>query len=152
MRSGHANGNGKAHEEPLDENRGVDGGPISGGAAQYNHQAMPRYDLTVLGAREKWTQIRWALFVFPDITDVAPTADPDVVRIFYEGRHAYANVWRVELLRAGFDVPELEPSRVSAPRVAAPSPGSPEAVAGPRAPFPIRGVPDRSGAPRRRRP
>ncbi|HEY4426954.1 MAG TPA: hypothetical protein VGN08_01975 [Solirubrobacteraceae bacterium] len=69
---------------------------------------MPHYDLTVKGARDNWTQIRWALFVFPDIVDVAPADDPAVVRIFYEGTRPYPGVWRVELLQAGFDVPALE--------------------------------------------
>ena len=69
---------------------------------------MPHYDLTVINARERWAQIRWALFVFPDIIDVVPAEDPAVVRIFYEGTRPYPRVWRVELLQAGFNVPQLE--------------------------------------------
>jgi hypothetical protein len=69
---------------------------------------MRHYDLPVACAQERWTQIRWALFVFPDIVDVAPTGDPAVVRIFYEGTRPYPAVWRVELLQAGFEVPALE--------------------------------------------
>jgi hypothetical protein len=69
---------------------------------------MPHYDLEVIGARDRWTQIRWALFVFPDIVDVTPAEDPAKVRIFYEGTRAYPSVWRVELVQAGFDVPALE--------------------------------------------
>ena len=69
---------------------------------------MRYYDLPVGDARSKWAQIRWALFVFPDIRDVAPTGDPAVVRIFYEGTRPYPNVWRVELLQAGFDVPAVD--------------------------------------------
>jgi hypothetical protein len=78
--------------------------------------ATEHYDLAVQHACEQWTKIRWSLFVFPDIADVAPTDDPDVVRIFYEGRRAYPDVWRVELLQAGFDVPAAD--------TAEPSPGS----------------------------
>jgi hypothetical protein len=78
--------------------RGDAAWPASGAAIRH-------YDLAVLGAREQWRQIRWSLFVFPDITDVAPTNDPDVVRIFFEGRRAYPNVWTIQLLQAGFDVP-----------------------------------------------
>jgi hypothetical protein len=66
-----------------------------------------------VGGRRQWTQIRWALFVFPDIVDVAPTDDPSVVRIYYEGTRPYPQVWRVELLQSGFDVPPLEPGWVS---------------------------------------
>jgi hypothetical protein len=51
--------------------------------------------------------VRWALFVFPDIVDVAPTEDPDVLRVFYEGIRPYPNVWRVELRQKGFDVPAV---------------------------------------------
>jgi hypothetical protein len=152
MRSAQPNDNGQAYGELLDDGRRMDGEPISGAAGPCDDQVIRQFDLTVLHAQEQWTQIRWALFVFPDITDVAPTADPDVVRIFHEGTHAYANVWRAELLRVGFDVPELEPSRRSARRVASPLSGSPAVAASRRAPFPIRGTPDRSGGTRRRRP
>jgi hypothetical protein len=68
---------------------------------------MPRYDLTVRRAQNEWKQIRWALFVFPDIRDVEPTDDPEVIRIFYEGKRAYPDVWRTELVQAGFDVPPV---------------------------------------------
>jgi hypothetical protein len=98
---------------------------------------MRHYELTVIGAREKWTQIRWALFVFPDIVDAAPTNDPNVLRVFYEGTRPYPSVWRAELLQAGFDVPALEASGASVPALARTSPGSPPAVPGSgiRAPF-----------------
>jgi hypothetical protein len=76
---------------------------------------MRYYDLPVLDGRSKWTQIRWALFVFPDVRDVAPTADPGVVRVFYEGTRPYPSVWRVELLQAGFEVPPVD---ATAPSVA----------------------------------
>ena len=69
---------------------------------------MRYHDLTVSGARDNWTQIRWALFVFPDIVDVAPADDPATVRVFYEGTRPYPSVWRVALLQAGFDVPPPE--------------------------------------------
>jgi hypothetical protein len=69
---------------------------------------MRGYDLTVRRAQNEWKQIRWALFVFPDIRDVAPTDDPEVIRIYYEGKRAYPDVWRTELLQAGFDVPPLD--------------------------------------------
>jgi hypothetical protein len=75
--------------------------------------AIGHYDLAVRHACEEWTKIRWSLFVFPDITDVAPTDDPGMVRIFYEGRRPYPNVWRVELLQAGFDVPALDAAQPS---------------------------------------
>jgi hypothetical protein len=64
-------------------------------------------------ASEQWTKIRWSLFVFPDIRDVAATEDPGIVRIFYEGRRPHPNVWRVELLQAGFDVPALQKAQPS---------------------------------------
>jgi hypothetical protein len=76
---------------------------------------MRHYDLTVMGAREKWRQIRWALFVFPDILDVTLADAPAAVRIFYEGTRPYPEVWRVELLQAGFDVPPLDPTGLSGP-------------------------------------
>jgi hypothetical protein len=65
------------------------------------------YDLVVHGAQQQWQRIRWALFVFPDITDVAPTDDPDVVRVFYEGNRPYPRVWTVELRQRGFDLPPV---------------------------------------------
>lgn len=68
---------------------------------------MRRYDLTVRRAQSEWKQMRWALFVFRDIRDVEPTDDPEVIRISYEGKRAYADVWRTELLQAGFDVPPV---------------------------------------------
>ena len=106
---------------------------------------MPHYDLTVIGARERWTQIRWALFVFPDIVDVAPAADPAMVRIFYEGTRPYPSVWRVELLQAGFDVPALqEPENAGTGRGSA----SPATVRRlwPAAPAPSARSPRRSSA------
>jgi hypothetical protein len=60
-------------------------------------------DLAVHGAQKQWQWIRWALFVFPDIRDVVPTDDPDVVRVFYEGSRAWPRVWTVELRQRGFD-------------------------------------------------
>ena len=81
---------------------------------------IAHYDLAVRRASEQWTKIRWSLFAFPDITDVAPTDDPDIVRVFYEGRRPYPSVWRVELLQAGFDVPALDTAQPSgAPRAPA---------------------------------
>jgi hypothetical protein len=74
--------------------------------------AIGHYDLAVRHACEQWSKIRWSLFVFPDITDVAPTDDPSAVRIFYEGRRPYPDVWRVALLQAGFDVPALGTARL----------------------------------------
>jgi hypothetical protein len=66
--------------------------------------ARMRYcDLVVRHGQEQWKQIRWALFVFPDISDVAPTEDPDAVRVFYRGRCPYPRIWLTELLQAGFD-------------------------------------------------
>jgi hypothetical protein len=85
---------------------------------------MRHYDLTVAGARQMWTKIRWALFVFPDILDVAPTGDPAIVRIFYEGTRPYPNVWRVALLQSGFDVPALDSKAPSTADLAMTSLGS----------------------------
>ena len=73
---------------------------------------LGHYDLAVRHACEQWSKIRWSLFAFPDVTDVAPTEDPSIVRIFYEGRRAYPEVWRVALLQAGFDVPALGAARL----------------------------------------
>jgi hypothetical protein len=66
---------------------------------------MHYYDLAVCGARDHWEEIRWALFVFPDIRDVQPTDAPEVVRIFHEGERPHPEVWRVQLAQEGFDVP-----------------------------------------------
>jgi len=66
---------------------------------------MQHYDLAVSQARDHWQQIRWALFVFPDIRDVQPTDDPEVVRIFHEGERPYPDAWRVQLAQEGFEVP-----------------------------------------------
>jgi hypothetical protein len=90
-----------------------------------SNQPVTRHcDLTVHGAREEWQRIRWALFVFPDITDVAATDDPQVVRVFYEDR-AYPAVWRVELRQQGLDLASVDacdsnPSHVPALPSAAP--------------------------------
>jgi hypothetical protein len=75
--------------------------------ATRNESATRHYDLAVFGAQQQWQRIRWALFVFPDIMDVAPTDDPDVVRVFYEGSRPYPRAWTVELLQRGFDLPPL---------------------------------------------
>jgi len=75
--------------------------------AAWNGPPTRHYDLAVHGAQEQWQRIRWALFVFPDITDVAPTDDPDVVRVFYEGSRPYPRVWIVELRQQGFDLPPV---------------------------------------------
>jgi hypothetical protein len=77
-------------------------------------------DLTVHGARADWRRIRWALFVFPDITDVEPTDDPEVLRVFYEGSRPYPGVWRVELRQQGFDAPDVDPYDPCGNHVAAP--------------------------------
>ncbi len=71
--------------------------------APRNEPVTRRCDLAVHGAQRQWRRIRWALFVFPDITDVAPTDDPDVVRVFYEGSRPWPRVWTVELCQRGFD-------------------------------------------------
>jgi hypothetical protein len=68
-----------------------------------NEPVTRHCDLAVYGAQQQWRGIRWALFVFPDIRDVAPTDDPDVVRVFYEGSRAWPRVWTVELRQRGFD-------------------------------------------------
>jgi hypothetical protein len=97
-------------------------------SAHQNPSRTAHYDLTVRHARARWTQIRWSLFVFPDIADVAPTEDPEVVRIFYEGKRAYPTVWRVALLQAGFDVPPLDRCRSGGSPVAAALARSPRAA------------------------
>jgi hypothetical protein len=82
--------------------------------ARESDQAPPsepetRYcDLAVRDAQKQWQSIRWALFVFPDIRDVAPTEDPDVVRVFYEGSRAWPRVWTVELRQRGFDTAPVD--------------------------------------------
>jgi hypothetical protein len=75
--------------------------------APRNELAAHHYDLAVRGGQQQWQRIRWALFVFPDITDVAPTEDPDIVRVFYEGSRPYPRVWTVELRQRGFDLPPV---------------------------------------------
>jgi len=115
---------GRAAGGPPNGNSGPSGRVVATAALPASEPVMSHYDLTVVRAREEWAQIRWSLFVFPDITDVAPTDDANVVRIFYEGIRAYPNVWRVELLQAGFDVPALDPPRSSGlPGAAALCPG-----------------------------
>ena len=90
--------------------------------APSNRPVTRHFDLPGHGAREQWQQIRWALFVFPDITDVAPTDDPEVVRVFYEGNRPYPSVWRVELRQQGFDPTLVDPCDSSGkPVPAAPS-------------------------------
>jgi hypothetical protein len=98
---------------PPNGNSGPDSRVVTTAALPASEPVMSHYDLTVVRAREQWAQIRWSLFVFPDITDVAPTDDANVVRIFYEGVRAYPSVWSVELLQAGFDVPALDSPRSS---------------------------------------
>jgi hypothetical protein len=128
---------GRAAGGPPNGNSGPDGGVVAGAALPASEPMMGHYDLTVVRAREEWTQVRWSLFVFPDITDVAPTDDSNVVRIFYEGVRAYPNVWRVELLQAGFDVPALDLSGSSGP------PGAAAGVAAPpRGSLPFPADPD----------
>jgi hypothetical protein len=73
--------------------------------ASPNEPSTLGYDLAVHDGQRHWQQIRWALFVFPDVTDVAPTDDPDVVRVFYEGSRPYPDVWTIELRQQGFDLP-----------------------------------------------
>jgi hypothetical protein len=76
--------------------------------ASSNEPATRHYDLAVYDAQQQWQRIRWALFVFPDITDVMPTDDSDVVRVFYEGSRPYPDVWTVELRQRGFDLPPVD--------------------------------------------
>jgi hypothetical protein len=47
--------------------------------------------------------------VFPDITDVAPTDDPQVLRVFHEGSRPYPDVWKIELRQRGFDLTPADP-------------------------------------------
>jgi hypothetical protein len=112
------------HHRTANRGRRMVGGPLAAGARPGGTTiadtpypgsvpASGYYDLAVRHAREKWAEIRWSLFVFPDITEVATTDDPGVVRIFYEGRRPYPNVWRVHLLQTGFDVPAPDTGRPS---------------------------------------
>jgi hypothetical protein len=92
-------------------------GPDGHGRARPEEpDATQHYDLTVRDAQKDWQRIRWALFVF--IAEVAPTADPEVIRIFYVGKRPYPAVWRVELLQQGFDVPAQPASEPGEPSVA----------------------------------
>src|ERR1700719_3775321 len=94
--------------------------------AALSNESTPRHcDLTVHGAHDQWRRIRWALFVFPDITDVARTDDPDVVRVFYEGNRAYPAVWRVELRQQGFDLPPVTALDCSVEHATEESPAAP---------------------------
>src|ERR1700739_1840159 len=103
--------------------------PYHPDAAPGNEPATPYIDLAVRGAQSEWQQIRWALFVFPDITDVAPTGDPDVVRVFYEGSRPYPYVWTVELRQRGFDVPSGDQRPGQEPRTCATDRGATAGVA-----------------------
>jgi hypothetical protein len=159
MRPEHTNNDGRSPLEPPKESARASGRALAIAPASCDGPVIGHYDLTVHGAQEKWTQIRWALFVFPDIMDVTPTEDPNVARVLHEGTRAHANVWRVELLQAGFDVPPLEdapPSARRRARTSSPSPrgGAPRRASGPspitlggaprRAPFPLRPVAHRA--------
>jgi hypothetical protein len=73
-----------------------------------NEPVTRNYDLAVPDGQQQWHRIRWALFVFPDVTDVAPTDDPDVVRVFYEGSRPWPRVWAVELRQQGFHPPLVD--------------------------------------------
>jgi hypothetical protein len=64
---------------------------------------MSTWELYVAGGARHWTAVRWELFVFPDVRDVAPTADPDRVRVVFRGE-PQPERWRAALREAGFEV------------------------------------------------
>jgi hypothetical protein len=64
---------------------------------------MRDQDLVVREAGQRWQEIRWALFLFPEVRDVQPTPNPDMVRVSYEGSRPYPHVWTTELIQQGFE-------------------------------------------------
>ena len=64
---------------------------------------MSTCELYVGGATRCWTAVRWELFAFPDVRDVAPSAEPDRVRVVFEGE-PQPERWREALREAGFEI------------------------------------------------
>lgn len=64
---------------------------------------MSTCEVYVAGGARCWTAVRWELFAFPNVRAVAPTADPDWLRVLFEGE-PQPKRWRDALREAGFDV------------------------------------------------
>jgi hypothetical protein len=54
-------------------------------------------------------QVRWELFVFPEIRDVLPTLEPETVAVLWEGSTADPERWCRALARAGYEADPVEP-------------------------------------------
>jgi hypothetical protein len=52
------------------------------------------------------TQMRWALFVHPDVRDVLPTLHADTLRVIHRGPGDPA-AWSATLVAAGFPAPQV---------------------------------------------
>ena len=63
-------------------------------------------------------QVRWELFVFPEIRDVLPGMEPETVAVLWEGASADLERWCGTLARAGYEASPVEPA---SPRADTPS-------------------------------
>jgi hypothetical protein len=54
-------------------------------------------------------QVRWELFVFPEIRDVLPTLEPETVAVLWEGATADPQRWCRALAEAGYEADPIEP-------------------------------------------
>lgn len=55
-------------------------------------------------------QVRWELFVSPEIRDVLPTLEPETVAVLWEGATADPRRWCRALTRAGYEAKPGEPA------------------------------------------
>jgi hypothetical protein len=55
-------------------------------------------------------QVRWELFVFPEIRDVLPTLELETVAVLWEGTIADPQRWCRTLARIGYEAKPLEPA------------------------------------------
>jgi hypothetical protein len=55
-------------------------------------------------------QIRWELFVFPEIRDVLPTLEPETVAVLWEGASAAPERWCRTLVQVGYDASPAQPA------------------------------------------
>lgn len=54
------------------------------------------------------SQVRWELFVFPEIRDVLPTLELETVAVLWEGATADPQGWCRALAQAGYEAKPLE--------------------------------------------
>ena len=61
---------------------------------------MSVYELYVEDAASRWQAVRWELFLFPAVADVAPADDANHVRVIHEGEPEPER-WRETLREKG---------------------------------------------------